>query len=201
MACNDEVTVLERQLPSGIDASQTATRGDETNLYAQIDRDKVFGLNLSDPSIASKCIKPWDQRSDITSFTESGVDDQFIITIPFIAPVRIKSILINVGRGDFAPQRLRAFVNRPNGIDFEDLEQSIATEARGTVGPVSSGKPQADFTLQEDSIGVNEYPVSISRFQNTNSVSLVFVSIQSRWLKRYEFVIANLSHSLFFISV
>lgn len=177
MACNDEVTVLERQLPTGIDASQTATRGDETNLYAQIDRDKVFGLNLSDPAIASNCIKPWDKRTDLTNYTESGVDDQFIITIPFIAPVRIKSILVNVGRGDFAPQRLRAFVNRPNGIDFEDLEQSASGDARGAVGPASSGKPQADFTLQEDSIGVNEYPVSISRFQNTNSVSLVFVSI------------------------
>lgn len=176
MACNDEVTVLERQLPTGIDADQTAMRGDESNLFAQIDRDKIFGLNLADPARAATCIKPWDRRSDMELFTESGVDDQFILTIPFIAPVRIKSILVNVGRGDFAPQRLRAFVNRPDGVDFDDLEQlSRSAGSRGAVGPINSGKPQADFSLQEDAVGVNEYPVSISRFQNTTSVSLVFV--------------------------
>lgn len=29
---------------------------------------------------------------------------QFIVTVPFICPVRIKSILLNAGRGDFAPR-------------------------------------------------------------------------------------------------
>lgn len=76
MACNEEVTVLEQQVPADIDAGQAAMRGDETNLYAQIDRDKIFGLNLADPEHAATCIKPWDRREDMSAWTESGVDDQ-----------------------------------------------------------------------------------------------------------------------------
>lgn len=139
---------------------------------------------------------------------------QFIITIPFISPVKIRSMLVNPGRGDFAPQvrcrkahhipilahshpfplpppgqRIRAYVNRPNGIDFADVEASSSPSStvpmggagRGSgVGPVSSGKPQADFLLQEETNGVTEYPVSISRFQNVNSVTLVVVSRSSQ---------------------
>jgi hypothetical protein len=183
MACNDEVTVLERQLPSGIDASSTAMRGDESNLYAQIDRDKVYGLNLSDPSAAAVCIKPWDRRSDMATWTESGVDDQFIVNVLFISPVRLKSILVNVGRGDFAPQRLRAFVNRPDGVDFADLDRAEGP-SRASTGPANSGKPQADVALQEGATGVVEYPVSISRFQNTTNVSLVFSDAPSQSLSR-----------------
>ena len=76
MDCNDETTVLEQRLPSGIDEGSTAMRSDETNLYSQIDKDKIFGLNLSSPDQGSKCIKPWDKREEMGSWTESGVDDQ-----------------------------------------------------------------------------------------------------------------------------
>lgn len=68
--------MLEQQAPVGVDASPSSLRGDETNLYAQIDRDKIFGLNLADPGAAAVCIKPWDRRADMTLYTESGVDDQ-----------------------------------------------------------------------------------------------------------------------------
>lgn len=93
MACNDEVTVLEQQAPAGIDSSQTAVRGDEMNLYGQIDRDKIFGLNLADPTTASVCIKPWDRRNDMTDWTESGVDDQ-VSAIIFANTVLLNSRLV-----------------------------------------------------------------------------------------------------------
>jgi hypothetical protein len=104
MDCNDETTILEQPLVTGIDGSATSSRSDETNLYPQIDKDKIFGLNLSSPGDGVKCIKPWDKKDEMGTWTESGVDDQFIITIPFISAVKIKSILLNPGRGDFAPQ-------------------------------------------------------------------------------------------------
>jgi hypothetical protein len=76
-------------------------------------------------------------------------------------------------------QRIRAFVNRPNGVGFEEVEaaSSVGGGRAAGVGSISSGKPQADFLLQEGTAGVTEYPVSISRFQNVHAVTLVVVSI------------------------
>lgn len=76
MACNDETTVLEQRVASGINSDSTSLRSDETNLYKHIDKEKIFGLNLSQPQEGSKCIKPWDQKGDMSTWTESGVDDQ-----------------------------------------------------------------------------------------------------------------------------
>lgn len=56
---------------------------------------------------------------------------------------------------------------------------TTAPQARpppSSVGNVGSGKPQADFALLEATNGVVEYPLPIARFQNTTSVSIVFVS-------------------------
>ncbi|KAK0548403.1 hypothetical protein OC846_001995 [Tilletia horrida] len=229
MNCNEEVTT--------VDLNQTGSQaGDEANLYEFIDRDKVWGLNLSVPESARAVVKPWNERHSLEVSVESLVDDQFIINVPFICPCRIKSILLNPGRGDMAPQRCRIFVNRPQGISFDEVEanslpdapslptyttQSVDSLSRslaslsspgsasqeaesstsassqgipveqqhyvsstsntnqpGAVGSVGSGKPQADFALLEASGPasggvVSEYPVSLARFANVNSVSVV----------------------------
>lgn len=80
MNCNDETTVAEQVLANGIDGNATSSRTDETNLYTIIDKEKVFGLNLSSPGDGSKCIKPWDKRDEMGIWTESGVDDQVSIS-------------------------------------------------------------------------------------------------------------------------
>ena len=46
------------------------------NLFGVIDRDNVFGLNLSVPEHAKHVIKPWDERESVEKYAESGVDDQ-----------------------------------------------------------------------------------------------------------------------------
>ncbi|KAK0520217.1 hypothetical protein OC842_007169 [Tilletia horrida] len=240
MNCNEEVTT--------VDLNQVGLQaGDESNLYEHIDRDKVWGLNLAVPEAAAGVIKPWHERNSLEVYVESLVDDQFIITVPLTCPCRIKSILLNPGRGDLAPQRCRAYVNRPQGISFDEVEANSSAEApavptpppprpapsaavptqglsnlrlsapssapssassaqageerggsaqqqqqqqqqqqhyvsstsatnrAGAVGSVGSGKPQADFALLEGGIGggVSEYPVSLARFANVNSVSIV----------------------------
>jgi hypothetical protein len=76
MNCNDETTVLEQVLANGIDGNSTSSRSDETNLYNQINKDRIFGLNLSSPDDGAKCIKPWDKKDEMAIWTESGVDDQ-----------------------------------------------------------------------------------------------------------------------------
>lgn len=172
MACGSESTAQDRQ-PDGAGAS------DGINLFAYIDRDRVWGLNVEPPEAAKDAIKPWDQRHSLDTYTESSVDDQLIITIPFICPVRVQSILLHVGRGDLAPtvrslcmltQRCVAYVNLPDGLDFEH-----AAMADGRVGPPASGRPQADFALLPGATDVTTYPVSVLRFSHTTSMSLLLV--------------------------
>jgi hypothetical protein len=93
------------------------------NLFGSIDRDNVFGLNISVPEHAREVIKPWDQRESLEKLVESAVDDQvrvsclskqtninhldarpsalhtfqLIIHVPFTQNVRIRSILLRLG--------------------------------------------------------------------------------------------------------
>ena len=56
-------------------------------------------------------------------------------------------------------------------IDFDDALSVLD----GRLGPPSSGRAQADFALLEGATQVIAYPVSVSRFAHTNSVSLLLV--------------------------
>lgn len=83
---------------------------------------RVHGLNLTVPEDAQALIKPWDERDDTSRFAESGVDDQvraseykvehcisrarmflqIIIHVPFTQNVRLRSVLLKLGRLDGA---------------------------------------------------------------------------------------------------
>lgn len=56
---------------------------DSGNLFGVIDRDNVFGLNLSVPEHAKHVIKPWDERESVEKYAESGVDDQVSTSVDF----------------------------------------------------------------------------------------------------------------------
>ncbi|KAF5368882.1 hypothetical protein D9758_003102 [Tetrapyrgos nigripes] len=133
-----------------------------SNLYGVIDRDNVHGLNLAVPEDAKEVIKPWDQREDTEKYAESGVDDQVIIHVPFSQNVRLKSVLLKLGRGDAGPQHLRIYANHPNIVDFADAE---------------STKPQLDISLLEGETRVIEYPLRVAAFASINSLSLFFVRL------------------------
>lgn len=49
---------------------------ESSTLFAVIDRDKVFGLNLTVPEDAKEVIKPWNERESLDKCADSGVDDQ-----------------------------------------------------------------------------------------------------------------------------
>ncbi|KAG9313532.1 galactose-binding domain-like protein [Chiua virens] len=97
---------------------------EHSNLFGYIDRDNVHGLNLAVPEQAKALIKPWSDRDDTTQFAESGVDDQMIIHVPFSQNVRIKSVILKLGRGETTPRHLKLFANYPNIIDFADAENT-----------------------------------------------------------------------------
>ncbi|KDQ58525.1 hypothetical protein JAAARDRAFT_34339 [Jaapia argillacea MUCL 33604] len=129
------------------------------NLFGVIDKDKVHGLNLTVPEDAKEVIKPWDERDDTTKFADSNVDDQIIIHVPFVQNVRIKALLLKLGRGETTPRQLRIYANHPNIVDFSDAENI---------------SPQLNISLLEGEVGVAEYPLRVAAFANINSLSLFF---------------------------
>jgi len=120
-------------------------------------------LNLTIPEDARSIVKPWDEREDDSKFAESGVDDQIIIQVPFVQSVRIRSILLRLGRGELAPNHLRVYANHTSIVDFSDA-QTI--------------KPQMNISLLDGQTGVTEYPVRAATFSSVNSVSLFFSDAQ-----------------------
>ncbi|KAG8813764.1 hypothetical protein FRC20_003405 [Serendipita sp. 405] len=149
----DEVTPLDTPSES------QAGFGDSTNLFGVVDRDRVHGLNLTVPEDAKELIKSWDMRENTSKFVDSGVDDQLIINVPFTQNVRVKSVLLKLGRGELSPQRLRLYVNRPSGVGFDEAE---------------SIKPHLDIALLQGQDTVSEYPLRVTAFSNVFSMSLFF---------------------------
>ncbi|TFK25263.1 DUF1000-domain-containing protein [Coprinopsis marcescibilis] len=147
---------------SGEDLNSLATELAGTNLsnlYASIDRQNVHGLNLTTPEDAKAIIKPWAEREDTTKYAESNVDDQLIIHVPFNENVRIRSILLKLGRGESTPRHLRIYVNHATIIDFSDAEDT---------------RPQLNISLQEGETKVVEYPLRSAAFASVHSLSLFF---------------------------
>ncbi|KAF8870178.1 DUF1000-domain-containing protein [Infundibulicybe gibba] len=132
---------------------------DIANLFGIIDRDKVHGLNLSVPEDAKAIIKPWNERDDNSKFADSGVDDQMIIHVPFTQNVRIKSIILKLGRGEVTPRHLRIYANHPTIVDFANAETT---------------NPQLDISLLEGETSVVEYPLRVAAFASITSLSLFF---------------------------
>ncbi|KIK91487.1 hypothetical protein PAXRUDRAFT_830816 [Paxillus rubicundulus Ve08.2h10] len=132
---------------------------DQANLFPYIDRDNVYGLNLVVPEQAKALFKPWSEREDTTQFADSGIDDQMIIHVPFAQNVRIKSVILKLGRGEMTPRHLKIFANYPNIIDFTDAENT---------------KPHLDISLLEGGTEAVEYPLRVAAFTSVNSLSLYF---------------------------
>ncbi|KAJ7033677.1 galactose-binding domain-like protein [Mycena alexandri] len=132
---------------------------DIANLYGFIDKDNVHGLNLAVPEDAKAIIKPWDERDSTLKYADSGVDDQIILHIPFVQNVRLKSILLKLGRGEVTPRHLRIYANHPDIIDFDAAETTT---------------PQLNISLLEGETGVIEYPFRVAAFTSITSLSLFF---------------------------
>ncbi|KAF9441752.1 DUF1000-domain-containing protein [Macrolepiota fuliginosa MF-IS2] len=133
--------------------------GDASNLFSVIDRDNVHGLNLAVPEHAKELIKPWSERESTEMYADSGVDDQIIIHVPFTENVRLRSIVLKLGRGELAPRHLRIFANHSTIIDFADAETT---------------KSQLDISLLEGEAGIVEYPLRVAAFASVHSLSLFF---------------------------
>jgi len=159
-SCEDDLTAVDVAAASAsVQQRITAGAAETINLFSVIDRDNVFGVNITVPEDAKELIKPWPERDSTIKYADSNVDDQLIIHIPFVEQVRIRSVFLKPARGELSPRRVRIYVNRPFGVDF---------------GEVDGLKPQQDVSLLEGAEEVTEYPVRVAAFANVSSVTLLF---------------------------
>ncbi|OJA08370.1 hypothetical protein AZE42_01001 [Rhizopogon vesiculosus] len=140
--------------------SLTADGTNVSNLYPLIDRENVHGFNLTIPQLAGTVIKPWNDREDTTIYADSqaSVTKQMIVHVPFSQKVRIKSILLKLGKGSAMPRRLKVYANCPNIMDFNNAECI---------------KPHLTSLLQTKTTTV-EYPVKAAAFNSVHSLDLHF---------------------------
>lgn len=112
---------------SHVSSRLTAGSAATTNLFSQIDRDKVWGLNIDTPSAAAsssrtglegegrgrgkgeakEVIKEWAERGDESVWVESQEDPDLILTVPFVQNVRVRSLLLKTAAGEEAPAVVR----------------------------------------------------------------------------------------------
>jgi hypothetical protein len=74
--CSNELTAVDVQGSPSLQGRVAGGTSEESNLFGIIDRDNVYGLNMTVPEDAKEMIKPWDQRESLVRFGESSVDDQ-----------------------------------------------------------------------------------------------------------------------------
>lgn len=130
--------------------------GPSNDLLPYIDLPGVAALNAT--SAAAKVFRPWERRLEPESLESEEDDPQLIISVPFICPVKIRSLVVMGGADGTAPRAVKAFVNHES-LDFADAEEL---------------PPVQEWDLVEDALGVIEYPTRFSRFQNVNRLWLFF---------------------------
>ncbi|PLW12177.1 hypothetical protein PCANC_16726 [Puccinia coronata f. sp. avenae] len=143
------------------------------SLYPYIDQSKSHCLNVSQPrtSLSSThngngigaIIRPIHTRNEISLenslVTHEDTDPEMIVHLVFNQPVRVRTIVINAGKGDQAPRVSRVWTNRPNSISFDQLEIV---------------KPDQEWELDVELETAVEYPTRVSRFQSVSSLSFEF---------------------------
>ena len=96
--------------------------GPTNDLRGQIDMEGVCALNEAERGMCRRVFKSYEERLKRDAYVDSEEDDpQLIIHVPFISPVKIRSITLLGGPDGTAPRTLRAFVNK-EALDFADAE-------------------------------------------------------------------------------
>lgn len=125
--------------------------GEAWALYEKIDTDRLLCLNEKRRDSLKDVLRPWHQRLDTTLPTlESDMDEQLLMCIPFVSPVKIKSIAI-LGAGDEGnPAVMSAYVNQET-MDFSSTESTRPVQTWELTRRVGDG--------------LMEYPTRFTKFQ------------------------------------
>ncbi|MBW0522747.1 hypothetical protein O181_062462 [Austropuccinia psidii MF-1] len=146
--------------------SRTLGTSNSASLYSYIDQARSYALNVNQSPSSSNdislIVRPLHTRHSI-SVDQSlvSLDDtgpEIIIHIVFNQLVRVRAVIVNIGRGEEAPQVCRVWTNRQSAISFEDTDQ-IKTDQEWELNQV------------EEAI---EYPTRVSRFQSVSCLTFEF---------------------------
>ncbi|KAG8892486.1 hypothetical protein FRB99_002690 [Tulasnella sp. 403] len=171
--CQDDLTAVDVEMTPSL-LGRVGGSAEVSNLFNSIDRDNVFGLNLTVPEDAREIVKPWESRESLEKWADSGEDDEASRPTPrsgMSNNVRIRSVILKLGRGETCPRRVRIYANAPHGIGFSD-----------------DTKPTQDLSLPENAETATEYPVRVSAFASVNSITLFFSNSPSSELSRVYYI-------------
>lgn len=139
-------------------AHEDDSGGEAWSLYEQVDMNALQCLNESVPDSLRHVLRPWHKRCD-PSLPQlvSDADEQLLLCIPFVSPVKIKSLCV-IGPGDVEnPAKISAFLN------VEVMDFSTAEAMR----------PVQTWELVERNVdGAVEYPTKYTKFQNVSKLWL-----------------------------
>jgi len=129
------------------------------DLLSSIHLDRVYCLNESEHRSCKNPFKIKEEKLERTRVLKSNQGDpELLLFIPFICPVKLKSINIIGGGSGTTPSQVRLFRNQDN-IDF---------------GTIENMPPVQVFDLLENPYGEIEYGTRVTRFANTNSLIMHF---------------------------
>jgi len=113
-------------------------------------------LHCLNEAEAHKAKEFLQQQGQTENNLESDCDEQLLLIIPFLKPVRINAIMIG-GPDDFAPSHAKLFINKLNW-DFSDAESSPAVQ---------------ELNLsKEDTKNGKQIALKYVKFQNVNSLTI-----------------------------
>ncbi|PXF47586.1 PITH domain-containing protein 1 [Gracilariopsis chorda] len=132
--------------------------GEAWALFEQVNTEALICLNEADPDSLKHVLRPWYKRCDPSLPTlKSDADEQLLMCIPFVSPVKIKSICIIGAGGGVSPSHMKAYIN-DEVLDFSS---------------VASKRPIQEWDLIENNIdGMVDYPTKYTRFQNVSKLWL-----------------------------
>ncbi|GAA5911471.1 PITH domain-containing protein [Sporobolomyces salmoneus] len=190
MNCADDLTSVD--LDASVDTLQisSASTSSTISLYPFILQSGSYTLNAEDTSHLQRILRPLDSKDTVKtneeiegaeegeardgnwnagSLDSHDGDEELLIHVRFSELVRIKSLLIGTGGGRLptSPRLARVWVNRSNGISFDET---------------STVKGAQEWELLENengSRGAVEYPVRISKFANVSELDLFFSNTRS----------------------
>ncbi|ORY24880.1 PITH domain-domain-containing protein [Naematelia encephala] len=138
-------------------STTTTTTPAEGSLLSHITSKGLSCLNESSAHPLSSIIGP-SRGSKGTSYLESDVDPQLLISIPFNEPVKLKSISIfSAIAPEQAPKAIKLYINHLS-LDFGDADTQQATQ---------------EIALSPEDVKGNKVDLRFVRFQNVRSLHIL----------------------------
>lgn len=101
---------------SGAAADAAGSKSNNNDLNSSIDKKQMVCLNQN---VKMSWQNLFDDKAD--TYLESDVDEQLLLEIPFNQTVKIQALKFEASDLDYAPKKVRLFINR-NSVGFDEIE-------------------------------------------------------------------------------